>query len=495
MESRVASMKAERARLIESWKPIIDASRTYLKKDGRELDEFMAGNIARCCENALLDASKGRNSKLFETTDSSNVDFLGIQLPVIAALLPSLALNELATVQALERRVAGVFYMNVKYGTAKGAIAGTESMISATTGHYSTVSGRRYASQRVSNEVTTVTTTSGQAANCKTGTLGFFPVVAGSLTIVASALSEAGVATDFTFVDDGEGVLVLDGASLLEGGHVHYTTGVFEIILPVVIIGSTVTTNYKYNYETGGKAGAVANNVPEVNFDIVEDTLTAEDFPLKALYTLTAAIDLERAHGISLEDEVVKYLGNEVKFTMDHLGIDMLVDAAYGADAATTAGAFDATVDSGQEWIWRKYQFIDFVEKANINIIAKTLRMMCTWIVVGNDGARVIRQLAPNFSPASGLNTNSPTGPYVLGTLDGRTVVHDPFITANKVIFGWKGDSYLQSAFVFAPYIPLLTTPTLVTADLKSQKGFLSSAAYKVINPGAMCYGTVSGLT
>jgi len=43
--------------------------------------------------------------------------------------------------------------------------------------------------------------------------------------------------------------------------------------------------------------------------------------------------------------------------------------------------------------------------------------------------------------------------------------------------------------------IPLMTTPTLITAtDLKAQKGFLSSAAYKVINNGAFCAGSVSGL-
>jgi len=144
---------------------------------------------------------------------------------------------------------------------------------------------------------------------------------------------------------------------------------------------------------------------------------------------------------------------------------------------------------------WKKYQFLDFVEKANQNIIAKTLRMQCTFLIVGNDGARIIRQLQPNYKPAAGLDGITPTGPYELGTLDGRVVVHDPLITTSSVIFGWKGDSLIQGAFLFAPYIPLFTTSTLITAtDLKAQKGFLSSAAYKVINNGAFCAGTISGL-
>jgi very-short-patch-repair endonuclease len=42
--------------------------------------------------------------------------------------------------------------------------------------------------------------------------------------------------------------------------------------------------------------------------------------------------------------------------------------------------------------------------------------------------------------------------------------------------------------------IPLFATPTLVTSDLFAQKGFLSSAGFKVINAGMYTYGTITGL-
>lgn len=473
METRVSSMRAERTRLVESWSPIVNAAEAYLQKEGRELSDIDKQNISRCCENALLDASKGSRGKLFETTDSSNIQFLGIQLPVIAALLPSLALNELATIQALDRRTAGVFYFDVKYGTTKGSVTAADTMIAATTGHNATIGGRRYASQRVENELVEP---AGEITAA--GILAYLPVIAGSVTMTDGVE---------TWTDDGAGVMNSD-LSTSSAGTIDYATGAYVLHFTAATISPTYA-DYKYNYET-----KTTNGVPEVNFEITESTLTAEDFPLRANYTLAAAIDLERAHGISLEDELVKYLGNEVKFTMDHLGIDLMNTAASATGAATSPGTFSATISSGQEWIWHKYRFIDFVEKANVNIIAKTLRMLCTWIVVGNDASRLIRQLDPHFKAAANLNTNPPTGPYVLGTLDGRTVVHDPFLDSDRILFGWKGDSYLQAAFVFAPYIPLLTTPTLVTADLKAQKGFLSSGAYKVINNGALCYGAISGL-
>ena len=189
---------------------------------------------------------------------------------------------------------------------------------------------------------------------------------------------------------------------------------------------------------------------------------------------------------------------------MDHLGIDLMIAAAqttatspsagtYGNTyAATSPGTYTATPTTGETWVWKKYQFIDFVEKANVNIIQKTLRAVCNFLVVGSQAARLIRQLEPHFKPAAGLDSLVPTGPYELGTLDGRLIIHDPLMAQSGILFGFKGDNYLFSGFLFAPYIPLFSTPTLVTADLKAQKGFLASAGYKVVNAGCYTYGIVS---
>ena len=166
--------------------------------------------------------------------------------------------------------------------------------------------------------------------------------------------------------------------------------------------------------------------------------------------------------------------------------------ASVDTGCATTPGTYTATPSTGEAWIWKKYQFIDFVEKANVNIINKTLRAACNFMIVGNDGSRLIRQLAPNFKYAAGTETAAPTGPYELGTLDGRIVIHDPLATANQIVFGYKGDNYLTSGFLYCPYVPLFSTPTLITADLKAQKGFMSSAGFHVTNNGNFCRGLIT---
>jgi hypothetical protein len=479
MESRMAAMQSERRRLVEQWAPYVNSVEKFMAKQGKELNEMDKMNIARCLENALLEGGIKARSKIFETTDQSAISFLGIQLPVIAALLPSLVLNKLAVTQALDRRTGAVFYLDVKYNQNKGGISAAQTMMGAKTGHNTTVAGRRYASVRVQDEVLG----SAGGLQARSGTLAYKPVIAGSLVITDGVE---------TFTDNGANVLVSDASGGVNGT-ISYTNGAWAVTFATTPAG-TITGTYKYNYET-----MTGQAVPEVDISVVQETITAEDFPLAAKFTLGAAIDLEKAHGLNLEDELVKYLGGEVKFTMDHLGIDMINTASQGGSVngtsyaglnADSPGTYTATPGTNQEWIWKKYQFIDFVEKANVNIINKTFRAICNFLVVGNDAARVIRQLDPHFKAAAGLESLTPTGPYELGTLDGRLIVHDPLLAHDEVVFGYKGDNYLMSGFLFAPYIPLLTTPTLVTADLKAQKGFLASAGYKVVNAGMYTHGT-----
>lgn len=160
---------------------------------------------------------------------------------------------------------------------------------------------------------------------------------------------------------------------------------------------------------------------------------------------------------------MVKYLGGECKFTIDHYGIDLIEDAAMngayipnkaGTDVlrtpATAITNWDATVGDGEPWIWKKNEIVDRFESGSNNIFSATLRAVATYIIAGNNVARVIRQL-PNFSPSGGAKV--PTGPTVIGTLDGRTVVQDPFMTTTRYVMGYKGDNILTGSFAYCPSI------------------------------------------
>jgi hypothetical protein len=393
-------------------------------------------------------------------------------------MLPTSILNEIATVQALERRAGSVFYLDAKTATTKDGITSGATLASAKTGHGRGANYRTYGSQISSENVGII----GVAA--LTATLSNRAIVPGTVQVYDGLE---------TFIDNGANVLVSNrsGAS---NGTVNYTTGGISLTWTNHTPTQQPVAQYAFKYEnaTAPTSGVI---VPSVDFSITAETVTALDFTLQTKFTMAAMMDLKKAHGMDLESEAVRILGGELKFAQDHYGIDKMYAAAtdpgLGAGTGTT---FNATVGSGQEFVWRKFQFNDSVEEVNNLIFNKTLRGCASFLVCGNNVARLIKQLKPDFVPVSNLGTVAMYGPTKIGTLNGRTVIQDPFLPTNQYIAGYKGESFLQSAFIYAPYIPLFNTPTLTTSDLVAQKGFMSSSGFKVINAGLFANASISGL-
>ena len=106
VKRRLAELHEKQQRLVRAWDPYIKSVDAYLQKNqNRSLSTFDKTNIAQCLENALTESAIRNRSKLLETTTADNIEFMAIQLPVIAALLPSLVLNKVAVVQALDLTV------------------------------------------------------------------------------------------------------------------------------------------------------------------------------------------------------------------------------------------------------------------------------------------------------------------------------------------------------------------------------------------------------
>ena len=398
-------------------------------------------------------------------TDSSNIAWLGVQLPVISSMIPSLVLSEIATIQALDRRAGSVFYLDARVGTAKDGLAVGATLLSAKTGHARAQADRVYGSQ-ISSEY--VGSTGVAAVNQNLLNL---PINAGTVTVTDGVE---------IWTDNGANVMVsnLSGST---NGTINYTNGALNIVFTSVAATRPVAT-YTYFYQSPTAPTATGSIVPAVDFNLTAETVTAIDFTLQSKFTLAGALDLKKAHGMDLEAEVVKILGGELRFQADHYGIDKMylasIDSVNGAGQGTT---LTLTPSSGEEFVWKKYQFNDQVEQTSNLIFNKTLRGSGTFIVCGLNVARVIRQLKPDFTAAK---VSKPIGPHKIGELNGRTVIVDPFLPTNYYFMGYKGESFIDSSFIFCPYLPLFSTPSLTTSDLVTQKGFMMSAGYKVVNQG-----------
>ena len=66
----------------------------------------------------------------------------------------------------------------------------------------------------------------------------------------------------------------------------------------------------------------------------------------------------------------------------------------------------------------------------------------------------------------------------------------DPYFHRNVVLVGRKGSSFLESGYVYAPYVPLQVTPTIFgVEDFVPRKGVMTRYAKKMVR--ADMYGLV----
>ena len=148
-------------------------------------------------------------------------------------------------------------------------------MFSSVTGANQTTGGREYASERVYGEVIGTGTTSGTSSYQLLNT----PYISGT-AVISNGVE--------TFSDNGSGVLVSslsagDNGTITAGGLATYAFHVTNVN------GNPITATYQYYYQTSTNFGTAPNasgGVPQVNINVASSVITAEDFPLRANFTL-----------------------------------------------------------------------------------------------------------------------------------------------------------------------------------------------------------------
>jgi hypothetical protein len=144
-------------------------------------------------------------------------------------------------------------------------------------------------------------------------------------------------------------------------------------------------------------------------------------------------------------------------------------------------------------------EFYDELVAQSNRIFRMTRRAAGNFVVAGIDVCDTIEAL-PGFQPTNVVGN----GVVKIGTVKGQWDVYkDPYLVGNigtdpnqignEYLMGYKGSSFLDAGFVFAPYIPLYTTPTYVFADFVGTKGIMSRYGKKVINNRFYVGGRVIG--
>ena len=311
--------------------------------------------------------------------------------------------------------------------------------------------------------------------------------------------------------------------AIRNGGTVSLASGADQLGLSFVQgdtlnVGTTdgdalTIPSFESNMSVATSGGGDASAIPEIDIKIESIAVTAVSRKLKAKWSPELAQDLNAYHSLDAEVELTQILSEQIALELDREILNDLLTQANGANlfwsrapgkfvnkelgtvaekASTLAGgpAFTGTV---REW----YEtLVETIIDASNTIHRKTLRGSANFIVVGPDVATILESSVlykPSYSlDGDGQASAISIGAERVGNLSNRfTVYKDPYFPRNKILLGYKGGSYLETGYVYAPYVPLIVTPTIFAPeDFTPRKGVMTRYGKKMVRSDF--YGTVT---
>jgi hypothetical protein len=256
--------------------------------------------------------------------------------------------------------------------------------------------------------------------------------------------------------------------------------------------------------------------IPEIDIKIESIAITAETRKLRAKWSPELAQDLNAYHSMDAEVELTSILSEQIALEIDREILNDLVTQANGANyywsrapgkfvnkTTGTAVSLASSLSIGPAFTgtvreWYETLIETIIDVAN-TIHRKTLRGSANFVVTGPDVATILEASVlykPKFSMDGEGQVGSPftIGAEAIGTLSNRfTVYKDPYFVRNKLLIGYKGGSYLETGYVYAPYVPLIVTPTIFAPeDFTPRKGVMTRYGKKTVRSDF--YGTVTVL-
>jgi len=376
--------------------------------------------------------------------------------PILRAVMANLVAADLVTVSPLDAPTGLVFYFDVTYGSTKGNILKGTKMYDVRGGPSKSY---HYTDEIIDQEAIGT----GDAATAQfTGTLAYLPVRPGTVLITDENLRAT---------DDGNGNLVgnVAGAGT---NTINYSTGAYDVTFSDNIAsGDDITATYEYSSEANA-------GTPEIDLQLTSAPVTARTQKLRARWSLEAQQDFQAYHGISAEVELVAFMANEIAKELNYKIIRHLRQIA-----AAGSVTWDRTPPAGVPWIWHKESIYDALVQLSNLIFGATQRAVGNWVVASTDVCNVIEVIS-KFK-GSTLGSTSPAGlagVRKIGAVGDFDVFKDPTYPDGELLMGHKGVSFLDTGYLYCPYLQLFTTGTITLDDMISRKGMGMRTGLKVIN-------------
>jgi len=244
--------------------------------------------------------------------------------------------------------------------------------------------------------------------------------------------------------------------------------------------------------------------IAEIDIKVDSTAITATTKKLRAKWTPELQQDINAYHNLDAEVELTSILSEAIALEIDQ---EILEDLIKGATASTyywsrKPGKFvnRATGLSTNEVLFPDFTgtvsewyetLLETVNDVSAQIHRKTLRGGANFIVTSPEVANIL-EFTNGFRASTTADENRGTaGAVKTGTISKKWDVYvDPYFPRNLLLVGRKGGSFLESGYVYAPYVPLQTTPTIFDPEnFTPRKGVMTRYGKKMVRPDM--YGLV----
>ena len=285
--------------------------------------------------------------------------------------------------------------------------------------------------------------------------------------------------------------------------------------LNAAVLKYPIVDNFGGN-TTGNPIGAVlpattwglegADNIPEIDIKVDSVAVTAMTKKLKAKWTPELGQDLNAYHNLDAEVELTQILSEQIALEIDQ---EILEDLVKGSSAGVrfwsrnpgdflnrTTGAANASPEfTGNVSEWYE-TLVETINDVSALIHRKTLRGAANFVVCSPEVANLLEFTAGFRANVTADSDRGDIGAVKVGSLSKKfDVLVDPYFPRNIVLVGRRGSSFLESGYVYAPYVPLQTTPTIFgVEDFVPRKGVMTRYAKKMVRPDMYGLVIVRGL-
>ena len=239
--------------------------------------------------------------------------------------------------------------------------------------------------------------------------------------------------------------------------------------------------------------------IGEVSFKLDSVTVSVEERKLRATWSPELSQDVSAFHNIDAETELTAILSEQIAGEIDREILRDLRKAApwqarFDVNGWRRISGF-STNYTQKDW---NQELITKVNQISAQIHKSTLRGGANFIVVSAEISALLNNLEYfHVTDASADQDSYNMGIERVGSLQGRYQVYvDPYSPAYSLIVGHKGKSMLDTGYIYAPYVPMVLTPTMYNPmNFAPVKGIMTRFAKKVVNNRYYGHVRVDGLT